>query len=250
MKTLIKRVVVSSLMMAVLTSSTSAQSRTKAPAQSGKTSGPIVDSRKAVEIPAFVPDSVLGEIYDVIHDKRGVGLSNVKAEQWLHTGPTQDVLTLPVDGKKTTSIFEDYLTTGEGLTPGWTLDLGGIAYVDHIVISNSVAAQEFLKGRNFFIYTGSKDITFSSVREEKEPAAGNKKFWMKNVSGLSEKQSEMGPDVSEPPLGPYAWPTDKESFIVPIKRSVKKISISLQKDGVLTSPLTRDKVVLNGVVYK
>ncbi len=209
--------------------------------RTGKQGEPVVDNKKVVPIPAYQP--VTEDFINLILDEKGVVSKNAKASWMSSSIENADNPQNAIDGKRTNvesdePYYDDPTHSGEGLTPGLEIDLGQVAYVEYIEIWNSSQIMS-LDNRNFYVTTGEEAIRW---RPSTEPLVVEGKG---GFLGATFGDGGNRPKIE--PLGPYRWETDNLRFIVPIKRNVRFLSISLQKDGVLMTPLTLEEV---GVVGK
>lgn len=211
---------------------------TTSPIRTGKPIEPIVDGKKVVPIPAYKPGT---GFINIIFDENGIGSQNVKASWWSSSTENAGNPQQAIDGNKTIEDSDEPKTcrSGEGLTPGWQIDLGQVTYVEYIEIWNS---PEFLslQDRNFYVTTGEEAVRW---RPSMEPLVEGGKGSFVSGYGVF---GDGGNGTKIDPLGPYKWDTYKLSFIIPIKRNVRILSISLQKDGISMTPLTLEEVEIYG----
>lgn len=194
---------------------------------------PMVDGKKVVPIPAYKAGTE--KFINLVYDEAGVGNQNVKA-YWVRGTQDAGNPTQAIDGHITNDWSEEPQTchSGEDLTPGWNVNLGQITYVEYIEIWNS-ADPSSLNGRNFYVAAGQDLISYRLIPE---PAA--------NVNYTPGSGILIDGSTKNEPLGPYKWETGKTSFIIPIKKNVKTLTIMLYKDGVNKTPLTMEEVVIYG----
>ena len=201
----------------------------------GKAAVPIRDGRKPVPIPAFTPSAQ--ELDNLAL------LPTVKTWQSYGDNTQFSNSQKAVDGNKNRTYSNgpanSVSQTPPALTPAWQIDLGQMAEVDHIVIWNSSEASK-LVGRNFYVTTGAVEI---HARIFSEPLAPDNPNFDSDVFGRDGSSGRIEA------LGPYRWETDKTSFVIPIKRTTRKIRISLQKEGLEVTPLSLSEVEVYGKPY-
>ena len=211
---------------------------TTTPGRTAKKAEPLVDGKKVIPIPVYKPGTE--KFIDLIFDEKGIGNENVGAK-WLISGQSAEDPKQAVDGHKTNNWSEEarICRSGEELTPGLHIELAQVAYVEYIEIWNSSDASS-LKGRNFYITTGAEIVR---MRVTPEPLIEPGKGGFLGSGGIFGDGLKL---AKREAMGPYAWPVNKDRFIIPIKSNVKVITISLQKNGLDMTPITMEEVVIIG----